>query len=196
MATTEPRSHLDRLTEAASLLLEGRGVTEIAGMTGLAESELEELRRKILRMGVGAPEAAGGGLRRSGGLLERLGAALGWRNRGPAQNSVPLGAGPETAPGVTAWSPWQPVPAVLGLELRLARRSPPPGIAGELWLYEFRSTLTVPVTFRFRIATDPGGDYPRSVRALRPGEVSAGSLVLPTQGQVWAGTAMEERLLP
>ncbi len=196
MATTEPRSHLDRLTEAASLLLEGRGVPEVAELTGLAQVELEELRRKILRLGVGTPEASGGGLRRSGGLLQRLGAALGWRAGGAAGNSIPLGAGPETAPGVTGWSPWQPVPAVLGLELRLARRTAPTGVDGQLWCYEFRSTLTVPVTFRFRIATDPGGDYPRSVRALRPGEVSAGSLVLPSLGPVWVGTAMDDRPLP
>lgn len=196
MAATEPKSHLDRLTEAASLLLEGKGIPEVAVMTGLAQGELEELRRKILRMGVGTPEASGGGLRRSGGLLERLGAALGWRSGGPSRNSVPLGAGPETSPGVAEWSPWQPVPAVLGLEVRLARRAAPPGVDGQVWSYEFRSTLTVPVTFRFRIAPDPGGDYPRSVRALRPGEVSAGSLVLPTLGPVWVGTAMDERPLP
>lgn len=196
MAATEPKSHLDRLTEAATLLLEGRGVRDVAALTDLSQAELEELRRKILRMGVGTPEASGGGVRRSGRLLERLGAALGWRSSGAARNSVPLGAGPETAPGITDWGPWQPVPAVLGLELRLTRRPPPAGVDGQLWCYEFRSTLTVPVTFRFRIATDPGGDYPRSVRALRPGEVSAGSLVLPTLGPVWVGTAMEERLLP
>ena len=196
MAAAEPTSHLDRLTEAASLLLGGRGVPEVAALTGLAPAELEELRRKILRLGVGTAEGQGTGLRRSGGLLERLGAALGWRTSGPARNSVPLGAGPETAPGIADWSPWQPVPAVLGLEVRLSRRPAPTGVDGQLWLYEFRSTLTVPVSFRFRVATDPGGDYPRSVRALRPGEVSAGSLVLPTTGPAWVGTAMEDRTIP
>lgn len=189
MGEPDLRSHLDRLTDAASRLLEGRSVTEVARETGLGSTELEELRRKILRLGVAAPETTGSGLRRSGPFLQRIAAALGWRHAGPGQDSRPVEPGPVAAGPRSAWSPWQPVPAVAGIEARVAREPAPEGVRGVLWHYEFRSTLSHPVSFRYRVAGEAGGEYPRSVRALRPGEVSAGTILLTSTGPVWVGTS-------
>lgn len=190
MGTLDQRSHLDRLTDAASLLLEGRSVNDVSVATGVSVPELEDLRSRILKLGVGSPAAAGGGLRRSGAFLARLAAALGWRQGGAAANSIPLTPGERTPPLASGWGPWYPVPAVVGIEARVAREEQRPGGEGYLWLYEFRSTLQVPATFRFRVAEAAGGDYPRSVRALRPGELIGGMVSLGTAGPVWVGTAI------
>jgi hypothetical protein len=190
MGRLDQRSHLDRLTDAASLLLEGRSVEDVTAATGVSVPELEDLRRRILRLGVGSPSAAGGGLRRSGAFLARLGAALGWKQGGAAANSVPVTPGEAPPPEASGWGAWHPVPAVVGIEARVAREAPRRGAEGFLWLYEFRSTLPAPETFRFRIAVEAGGDYPRSVRALRPGEIIGGMVSLNTDGPVWVGTAM------
>ncbi len=189
MGTMDQRSHLDRLTDAASLMLEGRSVSDVSAATGVPVAELEDLRRRILRLGVGSPATAGGGLRRSGAFLARLAAALGWRQGGAATNSIPLSPGERLPPLASGWGPWNPVPAVAGIEARVAREEQQQGGEGFLWLYEFRSTVQVPATFRFRVAEAPGGDYPRSVRALRPGEIIGGMVSLGTPGPVWVGTA-------
>ena len=89
--------------------------------------------------------------------------------------------------GGARWGPWHEVASAPGIQVRVKRTT----VQGEgarelyLWSYEFKSLLPRPIGFRYKVHLNREGPYDRLVRELAPGEVSSGSVILPTSGPIW-----------
>lgn len=86
--------------------------------------------------------------------------------------------------GVGPWGDWHAVPSSAAIQVRVRRASSDVRPSLYSWSYQFRALVPRRLTFEYRVSDARGGKCDQ-VASVGPGEVVAGTILLPTPGPIW-----------